>query len=228
MNFLAAVNRVLVNNFIIRGDDDEITAFTSTQHAGMIRIARNAITTELNSVLSVFEIPYEKAEGSITTEASERIYALPVNFVRFYGTNPFLYLSTDHNQLLEEYKGGEDKLRRHDLTYRTNEGVENWWYWNPSTVKSIALYQVPDGIRTYNFDYEKSSGVSESTDVLPFVQEAEAEAFTDMASRRFKYIVEDVNLADIDKDVEYMRHASTLMNFLAFKNPRKGYGSDYR
>ena len=228
MNFLGAVNRVLVNNFIIRGDDDLVTSFTNTQHAGTIRIARNAIETELNGILSFFSIPYEKTTGSITTVASQRTYSLPTDFVRFYGDQPFLYRDLDHNYVLEEYAGGEEHLRRDDLTYRTSEGEEYWWYWNPSTVKSIALYQIPDGVRTYNFDYEKTVSVTESTDTLPFVTEAEAQSMADMAGRRFKYMIESQNLGDLDKDVEYRKHSSTLMNFLSFRNPNKGYGHSYR
>ncbi len=228
MNFLGAVNRVLVNNIILNGDDDLVTSFNNTQHAATIRIARNAITTELNGLLAFFPIPYEKTTGSITTESGTRTYSLPTDFVRFYGDAPTLYLDTDHNQRLVEYQGGEERLRRTDLTYLTNSGVENFWYWNPSTVKSIALYQVPDGIRTYSFDYEKNSSVSESTDTIPLVTEAESESLADMASRRFKYMAENKDLGDLDDDVEYKKHHSTLMNFLAYRNPNKGYGSYYR
>lgn len=228
MNFLGAVNRVLINNFLLRGDDDLVTTFNDTQHAGMIRIARNAITTELNNILSFYSIPYEKTSGSITTVASQRVYSLPVDFVRFYGDKPLLYKDSDNNYLLEEYPGGEVALRREDLTYRTNEGEEYWWYWNPTTEKSIALYQIPNGVRTYNFDYEKSATVSEATDTIPFVNESEAQALADMASRRFKYMVEGLNIADLEADVDYRTHSSTLMNFLCFKNPRKRYGSCYR
>ena len=167
MDFLGAVNRILVNNFILKGDDDLINTFSDLQHEATIRVARNSVTTELNSLLSEFPIPYEKASSTLVTVASQRIYTLASDFVRFWGNNPFFYLSTDANERLYEWPGGEDKLRQTHLLYLTEEGDENWWYWNDNTTKQVALFQIPDGVKTYNYDYEKDVAVVNSTDTIP-------------------------------------------------------------
>jgi len=228
VNFLGAVNRVLVNNFILKGDDDLLTSFTESTHEATLRVAKNAIQTELNHFASEFEIPYEKTTGQVVTVASQRTYSLPLDFVRFYGDNPYLYNDSDYNDRLYEYAGGENKLRQTDLTYLTNSGVENWWYWNNTTTKSIAMYQVPNAIRTYNFEYERDISVENATDTIPLHTDAEAQAFSDMCGRRFKYIMEELNVSDLDKDADYTFNRTTLMNLMRHRNENKRYGKHYR
>lgn len=231
MDFLAAVNRVLVNAYILKGDDDLLTNFNDNQHEATLRVAKNAIQTELNGLLSFFSLDYERSQtpGSITTVVGQRVYSLPANFVRFWGDHPYLVLNTDDAERLYEFRGGEDRLRRSHHDYKTNEGKENWWYWSQNTSKEIGLFQVPDAIRTYEFEYEKDSTVSNSTDPIPFASEAESQAFADMASRRFNYMVEEgLDLANLENDGQYQMAQGTLMNFLRHRNPDKSYGKSYR
>ena len=47
MDFIAAVNRVMRINTIIKGDDDNITTFSDTQHAASISLAQISIQDEL-------------------------------------------------------------------------------------------------------------------------------------------------------------------------------------
>jgi len=181
MDFLGAVNRILVNAYILKGDDEPITSFADNQHVGTLRVARQAVETELNSLLSFFSLDYERSQmiGSITTVVGQRTYALPANFVQFWGDHPYLTLTTDNAQRLYEFKGGENRLRQLHHDYKTNQGKENWWYWAQDTTKKIGLFQIPNAIRTYEFDYEKDATVSNSTDPLPFQTEAESQAFAD-------------------------------------------------
>ena len=227
MNFLGAVNRVLVNNLIIKGDDDLVTSFSDNQHEGTIRLAQNAIQSELNNFTSFFGIDYERTTANITTVKGTRTYALPSNFIRFFGSNPYFYLQSDHNDRLYEWSGGEDKLRQTDHLYLTTQGRENWWYWHSTTSKKIAMYQVPDGVRVYDFEYEADVSVSTTGDTMPFAQEIEAEAFADMASRRFKYLSEELDISSLEQDADYTFQRSTLMNLMAFQNPRKSYSKRY-
>lgn len=227
MNFLGAVNRVLVNNLIIKGDDDLITSFSDNQHEGTIRLAQNAIQSELNNFTSFFGIDYERTTSNITTVDGTRTYALPSNFIRFFGDNPYLYLQSDNTDRLYEWPGGEAALRQQHFKYLVDKGRENWWYWHSTTVKTIALFQIPDGVRVYDFEYEADVSVSTTTDTLPFAQEIEAEAFADMASRRFKYLSEELDISNLTQDADYTFQQSTLMNLMAFKNPRKRYGKRY-
>lgn len=228
MDFLGAVNRVLVNAFILKGDDDLITSFSDQQHEATIRVARNNITSELNHHLSLFPVPYERTTSSITTVAGQRVYTLPSDFVRFYGSNPYFYLDTEASQRCYEYNGGEDALRQEFMLYLTDQGFENWWYWADSTVKSVAFLQVPNAIRVWNFEYERNVSVVNSTDPMPFASEQEAEALADMASRRFRFTIEDKDLADLEKDWDYNLHRETLMNLLSFKNESTQSGKRYR
>ncbi len=228
MDFLGAVNRVLVNNTIIKGDDDLVLTFSDAQHEATIRFARNSITSELNNLTSFFSIDREKAAGTVVTVAGTRTYTLPTNFVQFWGDKPFFYLSTDANQRLYEYPGGELSLRQTARSYLTTEGFESRWYWDAATVKSVGFYQVPNAIRTWNFDYEKDIGVVNSTDTIPLQTEQESEAFADMASRRFKFLIGQLELSDIEQDAEYVFARSTLMNLMRRRDPSPSYGKRYR
>ncbi|MGI9569071.1 MAG: hypothetical protein ACR2PH_04885 [Desulfobulbia bacterium] len=231
MDFLGAVNRVLVNAYIIKGDDDLLTNFNDNQHEATLRVAKNAIQTELNGLLSFFSIDYERAQsvGTLTTVVGQRTYAMPANFVRFWGDNPYLVDPANDSDRLYEWKGGENSLRRQITDYKNSEGKENWWYWSQNTSKQIGLYQVPDAIRTYEFEYEQDRSVANSTDPIPFQTEAESQAFADMASRRFVYMVEDgLNLVDLAQDGEYTMAQGTLMNYMSHRDPKKHYGKSYR
>ena len=229
MDFLDAVNRVLVNNTIIKGDDDLVTTFSDSQHEATIRFARNAITSELNNLAAFFSLPVEKVSSTITTAVGTRQYSLPADFVKFWGDNPFLYLDSDNTQRCYEYRGGEEKLRQDDYRYLTNEGYEQWWYFEESTAnKKINLYQVPDAIRTWNYDYEKTVGVSVAADNLPFQNELEAEAFADMCARRFKFMIGQNDVQNLELDAEYIFSRSTLFNLIGAKRRRQRYGRQYR
>ena len=228
MDFLGAVNRVLVNNTVIKGDDDLITSFTDSQHEAMIRFARNSVTSELNNVAAFFTFPVEKVSGTLVTVAGQRQYDLPSDFVKFWGSNPYLQLSTDPSQRCYEWRGGEQNLRQEQWRYDLDEGFEQWWYFEDSTtVKRINLYQVPDAIRTWNFVYEKEVGVSVATDALPFQTEQESEAFADMCARRFKFLIGGNDVADLEMDAEYVFARSTLFNLVGAKNRRSRYGRRY-
>jgi hypothetical protein len=229
MDFIGAVNRILVNAFILKGDDDLITSFMDEQHEATVRVARNAFTSELNNLLSVFTVPYERTTGTITTVQGQRTYALPTDFVRFYLNDPFLYLTDGSGQRAVEYGGGEARLRQQDHFYLTQEGYERWWYWHDDVVKSIALYQVPDADgRVWSFEYERDRTVLIETDTVPLQTEQEAQALADMAARRFKYIIEELNVSDLEQDADYVFSRQTLMNLLAHRDPNTRRGFRYR
>jgi len=228
MDFLGAVNRVLVNNTIIKGDDDLISTFSDAQHEATIRFARAAIQSELNNLSSFFTFPVEKAQSTIATVAGQRSYQLPADFVKFWGTNPFLYLQSDNSQRCYEWRGGEDKLRQEDYLYLTNSGFEQWWYFeNATNTKNLNFYQVPDDARVWIFDYEKTVGVSVAADVLPFQNEQESEAFADMCARRFKFMIGQNDVQNLEMDAEYVFSRSTLFNLVGAKNRRQKYGKRY-
>ena len=229
MNFLQAVNRVLRTNAIIKGDDDEVATFSDTQHAATLNLAIIAIQDELNDLISDRLISYERASDSVTLATGTRNYALASNFVRFYGRAMF-YDATNNRQIFEY---PEKKLRLEINDYATQTGTPNWWYWFDATTKQVAFYQVPNssynGI-AYSYEYEKDVSVSASSDTLPFQTEAEAQAFTTMASRRFKALLEELPdaMAFIMRDPTYITAKSRLNNLLRPQNPSSNYGVSYR
>lgn len=228
MNFLGAVNRVLSANGILRGDTDLLTTFSDLQHGATSRIAQLAIQDELNELVSDHALPYEhKGTGSITTAAGTRSYALPTDFVRFYG-EPILYCSTDSNQIITEYQGGEDRLRVVDVNYKTTQSTPIYWYFDQTTTKKLAFYYVPSAVKTYTFDYEYDVSVTNSTDTMPFHTESEAQAFCRLASRRFKMLFEEMDPALIANDPERNAAKATLFNLIKGVNPSRRWAPVYR
>src|SRR3990167_2204083 len=228
MNFLGGVNRVFRSNGIIKGDDDDVTTFSDVQHNATLNLAQIAIQDELNDLTADNILPYEVTNGTINASSGTRAYALASDFVRLYGHARF-YNSTA-NRFLYEYPGGRNVLETHVPTYKTDQGDPNWWYFEPTTTKQVAFYQVPDGSYTYTYDYEKSTSVSASTDTLPFHNEPEAQAFCQAAGRRFKALYEEKPdaVAYILKDPSYITARSRLMNLLKGKNSYSIYGSRLR
>lgn len=228
--FLDGVNRLLRIATIIRGDDDAITTFSDTQHSADIQLAQIAIQSEITEVVSDQLLPYEKTSGTITLTTSTRTYALASDFIRFYGAYPSFYDSTDKRRIYA-YKGGDDRLRDIDYDYKTTTGTPSYWYWENTTTKQVAFYNVPDSNynnRSLTYDYEKSVMVSNATDTLPFHNNEEYYAFIDMAHRRFEFIRNKQPQGDLLRDATYTNAKARLANLLRPTNPKQSYGKVYR
>jgi len=228
VTLLEAVNRIFRTNGIIKGDDDAITTFSDVAHNAATQLAIIAAQDELNDLVSDNVIPYEVTQGTITTTASTRTYALASDFVRFYGHSR-LYRAAA-NRPLYEWPGGRESLMHTFWTYETEQGEPNWWYLEPTTTKRIGLYQVPNAAYIYTYDYEKSVAVSVASDVLPFHSDPEAQAFTQAAGRRFKALFEENSdpASFILKDPTYTTARTRLMGLMKGRNPYTRYGALYR
>lgn len=227
MNFLAAVNRVLRAGGILRGDTDPITTFSDLQHGATVQIAMIAIQDELTQLTADTLLPYErKTTGAISTAASTRSYALANDFVRFDGT-PSLYDATN-NRTLYEYSGGEDKLKNTIYNYKTETGEPWAWYFEAGTTKQISFFPVPNLVRSYAYNYESDSSVTNSTDTLPFQNEMEAQAFCRLAARRFKTMFEGKGTEGLSADPEHMMAKATLAALIVGKKPNSNYAPVYR
>ena len=228
-SFLAGVNRVMRINNIIRGDDDAITTFSDTQHSADIQKAQIAIQSEISSIISDRLIGYEKTSSTISLVTGTRTYVLASNFIRFYGSNPSFYDSTN-NIRYYEYTGGEDTLRDYDYQYATTTGSPIWWYWVDTTSKTVGIYQLPsssfNGL-SLSYDYEKSVTVTNTTDTLPFITDEEYYAFADMAARRMKFLMTEQPLGELQKDATYKEAKSVLYSLMRPTNPTNFYGSRY-
>ena len=224
--FLNGVNRLLRTNSIIKGDDDDITTFDDSQHAAFIELAQIAIQNELNGLVAEEMIPYEKTSATISMVTSQRTYTLASDFVRFFGTRPSFYDSTD-NIRRYELRGGEDQLRDADLKYATNEGNPWAWYWDSTTTKKVGFYNVPDSTysgRSFTYDYEKSVSVTNSSDTLPFHNDEEYQSFIQMASQRFKFLNQEKETGLLPQDATWVDSKSTLIALMRPTNPPKYYG----
>lgn len=229
-SFIDAVNRLLRISQIIRGDDDDITTFSDTQHAANISLAQIAIQDEIGEIVAERLIPYEKASGTVTLASGTRTYALASDFIRFYGSNPSFYDATDNNRIYE-YAGGEDILRDVDFSYKTNTGAPNWWYWSDTNSKQVGFYSVPNSTydtRSLQYDYEKSVMVENSTDVLPFHNNEEFYAFTQAAARRFDFMRSQQPQGLLMQDATYNSAKARLYALLRPTAPSKFYGHGYR
>lgn len=233
--FLDVVNRVMRINSVIGADDDDLTSFDDAQHVATSQIARISIQSTLTELTSDRIIPYEEADGTITVVTDTRVYDLPADFIRFKGEKPFLLKldssSNSENTTVNEYPGGEEKLRRGVLDYREQPGEPNWFYQLMSSTKRIGLYQVPDssvnGV-VYRFPYEKSVYVSLAADTMPFTTQQESDAFSDMAARRFQFLFTSQPIEGLERDSVYAASKANLMNLLRRTNPTQAYGYSYR
>ena len=239
--FLDTVNRVMRINTVIGADDDDLTSFDDTQHVATLQIAKIAIQSTLTELTSDRIIPYEEADGTITTVGSDtlssatRVYDLPADFIRFKGEKPFLLKldasSNSENTVVNEYPGGEEKLRRSILDYREQLGEPRWFYLINSTTKKIGLYHVPNADNNgtvYRFPYEKSVYVTLAADTMPFTTQQEADAFADMAARRFQFMFTKQPIEGLEFDTVYKRGKANLTQLLRKTNPSSNYGYSYR
>lgn len=227
MTFLEAVNRVLRSNGILAGDDDDILTFAQTQHLAMVNLCVIAIQDELTDLISDELIPYERTTGSITTSSGARTYALPSNFVQMYGKG-HLTLSDGTLQVFE-YAGGLEQLQVDFINYLSQTSAPTWWYFEPTTTKTIAFFPTPNVVQTWNYDYEKDVSVTLTTDTLPFHNAIEAQAFCGAAGRRFKFMYEDAQNTDtiLKNDASYISAKGRLMRLMTGKNPGSRYSKIY-
>lgn len=231
-NFISVVNDVMVSEGIISGDDDEVTSFGSNQHVATIRLAKLAIQQELTSIISDELIPYEKTSAILTVSA--RTAALSTDFVRMQDENPLLVETdasgTSQGTFIQEYPGGESKLRRVDLNYRENTGEPSYWYWVGGTAKTLGFYTVPTTTYYYRYYYERDVRVTDESDTVPFVTATEVGTFVAAASRRFKYLKTSPALREqlfprgIERDSVIEESRNTLAQLLRHKPPSTSYG----
>ncbi len=230
MNFLSCVNRILQLNGLIRGDTDLLTAFTDTNHASTSAIAQIAVQTEITELSSKGELPYlHKTTGSITLATGTRTYALATDFIRLYGKDPFFYDATQNTQIFE-YVGGEQQLRQDILTYRTDRGAPLYFYFELATTQEASFYPVADSSvngRALAYDYEGAGNVLASTDIIPLATTDQAYAFTEMASRRFKFLFEGKVDIPMDSDPVYREARARLFALLKWKQAPRKYGRNY-
>ena len=235
-NFVSVVNDVLSVDGILFGDDDAITSFTSQQHRASIRLAKQAVQQELAALVADQCIPYEKTSATLTV--SSRLVTLPTDFVRMQDEIPYL-LETDASDVskavfIQEFPGGESKLRSVDINYREKTGKPYYWYWPGGTTKQLGFYSVPQTTYYYRVYYEKDVSVTNESDTIPLVSETEVRTFVDMAARRFKYLRSTPTLreqlfpAGVERDPVILGSRNTLTQLLRHKPPRTSYGRRYR
>jgi len=230
MTFLEAVNRMLRLATLMQWDDDDITSFSSTQHAANISLCRQAVQHVLNDLVADEFLWDEDATGNITTVASTRTYSLAADFVQLDGEKPWFYLleggaGTDAENFIYEYPGGEDALRKQVFQYLSQTGTPAWYYFTDD--QEIGLYPIPDAAKTYRYHYQKNVMVTSESDTLPFDSDQKGYAFVDMATRVFTFLFTRQPLEGIENDVIYKRAKGALLRLNSKKNPIRRYGYRY-
>ena len=215
MTFLESVNRLMRTTTVMQWDDDDITSFSQTQHAGTISLARP-----------------EDAQGTITTVASTRTYALASDFVRLQRKNPWFQklegaIGTDaQGQFLSEYPGGENQLKKDVVAYTSQTGTPQWYYFTAD--QTIGFYPIPDSADVWRYDYQKGVMPESESDSIPVQSDQMGYAFTDMASRLFTFLFTSQAIPqDLNQDVVYKTAKSALMALQVKKDPIGRYGFRY-
>lgn len=238
MTFLEGVNRLLRIATVISGDDDDLSGFSSTQHRAALNLAKISIQSTLNELVANRLIPYEETDGNIVYVADQRVYDLPSDFMRFKHGAFLLELDSNDesaNKFVGEYPGGEERLSRDILDYRSQVGNPIWFYIARATSKKIGLYPVPDSAHDgtkVRFPYERGVTVVSEGDNLPFTDDLQAQAFIDMAQRRFElmYSRRDTDpdlLASLQEDPIYTSARSSLLELMRYTAPQNQYGYRY-
>jgi hypothetical protein len=233
--FLDSVNRVLRNNTVISDDDDDITAFTDVQHRASLLLAKQAIQSTITELTADSLIPVEETDGTVMYIADQRVYSLPADFVKFTGENPFLLeidgSGVSENQWVSLYPGGEERLKREILDYKSQSGTPRYFYQANGSTKQIGFYQVPgadDDGQVLSFRYEKSIYPINEADSMPFHTDQEDHAFADMASRYFQFLFTKQPIDGLESDIVYSRAKSSLVNLMNQHYQSTDYGYNYR
>lgn len=231
--YLDAVNRLLRINTVLSGDDDDITTFADIQHRSTLNLAQIAIQSTLTELVSDRLIPYEEADGNITYVTDQRAYALPADFVRMVGDDPFLLVldsGVSANTTVNLYPGGEEALRREILDYRTQSGSPFYFYFLDGTTKQIGLFHVPDASvngTVVRFPYQKDVGLTAEADALPFHSTSEENAFIDMCARYFQFLFTAQPTENLEMDTVYRRAKTSLIHLMKPMKPNNKYGYKY-
>lgn len=233
--FVDAVNRVLRLEGILRGDDDIIADFTSTQHAASIEFAKIAIQDELAWVTEAdgVDIPQERTTGTVTTVTSTRVYSLPTDFLRLTGEEKMWELDSSgeaDNTFISEID--EVYLRdRVNASYESLAGTPTFFYFTDGSINQVGMYPVPDNTGdVYKFWYDKSVNVTTSTATMPFVSTEQFNAFCNSAARVFKFLrlgPQERNALypnGIERDPVLDAKRSTMIRQFKRNNPPKRYG----
>lgn len=230
MTFLELVNRMLRQNGLIRGDTDELTSFSDTNHASTSQIAQIAVQNEIAELSARGLLPYQHTtQATIALATNTRSYSLPAGFIQMWGDPPF-FLDTTQNFRIFEYPGGENQLRNDVTTYRTQYGTPIWFYFELGTTQKVSFFPVPDlsvNARSLSYDYEASVNVALSSDTVPLATTDQQYAFATMATRRFKLLFEGKIDTPVDSDPIYRNARATLYALIKGKQPSGSYGSVY-
>ena len=213
-------------------DDNDITSFSQTQHAGSIALARQATQHVINELVSDNFLWDEQAVEHIQMTADTREYSLASDFVRFKDKNNLFFelegaSGTDGtSQFLSEYPGGEVQLQKQVPQYKSQSGTPQWYYFTDDT--TVGIYPVPeDSGSYYRYTYEKNVMVENESDVLPFDSDQKAYAFTDMAARVFTFLFVPQPLSELTNDIIYTKAKAALMALLRKEPPQNKYGYRY-
>ena len=103
-----------------------------------------------------------------------------------------------------------------------------YWYLVGGTTQKIGFYPVPDSIKLWDYEYEKTLILTSAADVLPFQTEQQAQVFCTLASRHFLILFEEQPDKTLTADSIYQTQKSVLYSLIAGTNAPRYYGATYR
>lgn len=230
MQFIDVVNRILRKDGVIRGDTDPLVNFNSLQHGATMNLAIIAVQDALNDFFADLSLPVEKRVGSITLSSGVRSYPLNPSFDKFWNDVANFY-DASQNTMIFEYPGGERQLSIDFQDYKTELGYPNNWYWQDGTsVPTVSFFQVPGSTlvgRVLTYDYFLNTMVQSYNDIMPFQQDKQVYAFTEMALMRFQLMRAGKETSDIKRVPAYVSAMTKTLNLINPKRNNRRYGSAY-
>ncbi len=229
MTYLEAVNRIFRSTGILRGDDDEITLFTDTQHAAAIALAKIAVEDQLGSLIGDEILQIETTDATIDLVNGTRTYALASDFHKMRQMR-FLYVdssSESENTWVEACNRNADEMELafQIQDYREQTGDPTSWYWASAANALVGFYPVPTSAQKLRYYYEKEQLVTDETDVLPFHTETQAQQFARLAQRQFELTFESKSdLVSIEQDPGMLTQRGVLMQMLSRNARTASYG----
>jgi hypothetical protein len=222
--FLQAVNLVGNRIGVVAGDAAAFTSFTDSARQRDINVIIQVWNEAIRVLYGYGVFAGETAQGSITTVAATRDYALPSNFENMAGESWHNRVITqaDTRLIAYEYEGGYAAMLAAQPNPNDWTGYCTRWAIN-TTGSTLRLDRTPVGDaigKVWTFLYDKRLALSATTDTFPF---------SDSVVDSLVPPVAEVARAELNNKTKNPAYAQALfvraVSFAMKTGPRNQYGT---
>lgn len=165
---LQGVNAVLKRHGLINGITGELASLTNPAIQRSIDLAISAWNEAVIDIYSIARkpMPNEVGSGTITLATSDRDYSLATDLVQLR----WPLIDTTNNQVIDQYEGGYEKMRRDQTNPGSYTGLPNFAAIRP-TDGLLFMDRIPTAAengKQYGYIYDKSLILSLAADNFPF------------------------------------------------------------